>query len=374
MNKKFENLKLILVAVIITQLVMANMAWSVPKKVAATGPSIRVKDLAKIQGNNDNQLVGYGIVTGLKGTGDRTTTVSNVMIQNMFENLGMKVEADDMRKFKSKNSAVVMITADLPASFRSGDSIDVTVSSMGDAKSLEHGVLLFSTLRGPDGKVYGSAQGPLMIGNAGNQRRRKSESLVGTIPGGGLISHNMDAVLVRGGIMTWVLRYPDFNTAARVARAINRHYPAPVAQTRGDRFVDVDVDLMDCDPTTLAAEIGELRVQPDMRARVVVNERTGTVVMGTDVKILPVSISHGDLSLTVTEEPEVNPNQPPGEEGAAPPPPRTRTERMVQLGGDSTVRDVIKIMNSIGATPKDIITILEALKNAGVLQGELEII
>ncbi len=331
---------------------------------------VRVKDLATIQGNNNNQLVGYGLVTGLRGTGDKTKVLSNIMINNMFDNLGMKLDPKELNRLQAKNSAVCMVTAQLPASFRSGDSIDVTVSSAGDATSLQGGILVFATLMGPDGKVYASAQGPVSVG-AGEGSRDKT--LVGRIPNGGIIARNMDADLVRGGNMTWVLNNPDFETATRIAKAINTAFRRDIASPMGDRFVVVDADGAGLDPSNLAARIGEMGVLPDARARVVVNERTVTVVMGGNVKILPVAISHGNLTLKVetprpaTAGEDQNQNLMGGVE-------TFRRDNIVMMGGNATVRDVIDVLNQIGAKPADLITILQALKNAGALQGELEII
>jgi len=346
----------------------ANGAYQKPKV------TVRIKDLAKIQGTNTNQLIGYGLITGLRGTGDRTKTISNIMLKNMFEKLGIKIEPKELKKLQTKNAAVVMVTAELPASFRSGDTIDVTVSSVGDANSLEGGVLVLSVLHGLDGQIYASAQGPLTVGieGAGARGRGKSKALVGRIPGGGLICRDMDVNLVRGGKMTWVIRHPDANTVTRVAKAINRHFHRSVARAKGNRFVIVDITGVLNDPAAIAAKIGELEVVPDTRARVVVNERTGTVVMGSEVKILPVAISHGNLTLRVVEDDKnaaPDSGAPTLDKGKT-----VRTERFINIGGDATVRDVIDVLNYIGAHPNDIITILQALKRAGALQGELEII
>jgi len=328
--------------------------------------TVRLKDIAYIQGTNKNQLVGYGLVTGLRGTGDRTKTISNVMLGNMFENLGIKISDSEMKRLQTKNTAVVMVTAELPASFRSGDTIDVTVSSLGDARSLEGGVLILSTLKGSDGRVYASAQGPLTVGlgGAGSKKRSRKQALVGRIPEGGLICRNMDVNLVRGGKMTWVLRNPDSNTVTRVAKAINRKLGLMTAHTRGNRFIVIDMSRFSEDAAVIASRVGDIEVIPDTRARVVVNERTGTVVMGERVKILPVVISHGNLTVAVKGKNTIKSGKK-STEGKG---------RLIRLGGDATVRDVIDVLNYIGADPNDIITILQALKNAGALQGELEVI
>ncbi|MCD4786554.1 MAG: flagellar basal body P-ring protein FlgI [Candidatus Eremiobacteraeota bacterium] len=326
--------------------------------------TVRIKDIAYIQGTNKNQLIGYGLVTGLRGTGDKTKTISNVMLGNMFENLGIKISNSEMQRLQTKNVAVVMVTAELPASFMSGDAIDVTVSSIGDARSLEGGVLIFSMLKGPDSKVYASAQGMLTVGleGGGSKRGSAKKALVGRIPDGGLICRNMDVNLIKGGKMTWVLRNPDSTTVTRVAKAINRKMGGMTARTRGNRFIVIDMSRFGEDAASIVGRIGELEVIPDTRARVVVNERTGTVVMGERVKILPVVISHGNLTLSVE-------NKSKGSKQST-----QKKGRLIKLGGDATVRDVIEVLNYIGANSNDIITILQALKNAGALQGGLEVI
>ncbi|MCE1246656.1 MAG: flagellar basal body P-ring protein FlgI [Firmicutes bacterium] len=346
--------------------------------------NVRIKDLVTIYGSNENQLIGYGLVTGLAGTGDRTKTLTSQMINNMFANMGITLPESEVAKLQTKNAAVVMITANLPASFRSGDNIDVTVSSMGDATSLEGGVLLFSTLKAADGKVYASAQGPLMVGYGGQTRGGAGKkSLVGIIPNGAIISRNMDSNIVRNGTLTLALRSPDFNTAERVSKAINAKF-GDIAKPRDNRIITVDVSGVSEDPVSFMSRIGELTVVPDNIARVVVNERTGTVIMGGNVKILPVAISHGTLSLNVggnqsNQEPQMTPNpdnpNPGGkdQQGDSNYQLQGRQKTVVRLGGDSTVKDVVDVLNYLEVTPKDLITILQALKRAGALQAELEI-
>lgn len=375
--------------------------------------SVRIKDLVTIQGNNTNQLIGYSLVTGLGGTGDRTKTPSSAMIGNMFAKLGIPLPDKDIERLQTKNSAVVMVTAALPASFRSGDTIDVTVSSMGDARSLEGGVLLLASLKGPDGNVYATAQGPLVVGTDGDSGRGgQKKKVVGMIPSGGLICRSMDANLVRDGKITLVIRQPDFTTATRIAEAINHKFMGK-ARAEGDKFVVVEVGESYEDPADFMAKIGGLTIVPDTVAKVVVNERTGTVVMGAHVKILPVVISHGNLTLKVSRgkgvsqessqttaskgagvsmeggkkeivgewtdtpaqgnPPQVSMQGSPGmggNYGETTPP----GKRLIQLGGDATVRDVIDVLNYLDIPPRDLITILKTLKKAGALQAELEVI
>ncbi len=380
---------------------------------------VRIKDLISVQGNNENQLIGYGLVTGLQGTGDRSKTLSGAMLQNMMKNMGIDLDDKDIQRLQTKNTAVVMITANLPASFRSGDAIDATVSSIGDATSLDGGVLLLSTLKGPDGKIYASAQGPVSIGSEGdNGKKRNTKRVVGTIPNGALISRAMDANFVRNGEITLVLKSPDFKTADSIAKAINGRM-GQIAKTNGDKFVVISAENYTEDPVNLMSKIGELEVIPDTIAKVVINERTGTVVMGANVKILPVTISHGNLTLNVGKnnqalqmDPEetaagkykskkagarrvasastkkfFNGNNEEDEEGTGGLQNTTKTpegmnaveqspksQRLIKLGGNATVKDVIDVLNYLEISPRDLITILKALKSAGALQAKLEII
>ena len=381
---------------------------------------VRIKDLISVQGNNENQLIGYGLVSGLQGTGDRSKTLSGAMLQNMMKNMGIDLDDKDIQRLQTKNSAVVMITASLPASFRSGDAIDATVSSIGDATSLDGGVLLLSTLKGPDGKIYASAQGPISIGSEGEivGKKRNTKRVVGTIPGGALISRAMDVNYVRNGEITLVLKSPDFKTADSIAKAINRHV-GRIARTSGDRFVIINAENHTEDPVNLMSKIGELEVTPDTIAKVVINERTGTVIMGSNVKILPVTISHGNLTLNVGKgnqalqmAPEENvkgrnrgkktgssrvanattkkffkggdgededgtgglQNTTKTPEGLNAIEQGPKSQRLIKLGGNATVKDVIDILNYLDISPRDLITILKALKRAGALQAQLEII
>jgi flagellar P-ring protein precursor FlgI len=389
-----------IIPIILTMMLIST--FTVCQAVEGGMVNVRLKDLVTIYGSNENQLIGYGLVTGLPGTGDRTKTLSSAMINNMFSNMGITLPEKEVAKLQTKNTAVVMITASLPASFRSGDNIDVTVSSMGDANNLEGGVLLFSTLRAADGKVYASAQGPLMVGYGGSNGRGggAKKSLVGIIPNGGIISKNMDSSIVRNGMITLALRSPDFNTAERVSKAINSRFGG-IAKPVDNRIVTVDVSGIAEDPVTFMSVIGELSVVPDNIARVVVNERTGTVIMGGNVKILPVAISHGTLALNVSNRADAGQ----GRQTAKTPPADVNKKevaavdggiaeeelgsegiqgnnqfssgpggkKIVKLGGDATVKDVVDVLNYLDVTPRDLITILQALKKAGALQAELEI-
>lgn len=349
---------------------------------------VRIKDLVTVQGNNNNQVIGYGLVTGLDGTGDRSKTLSSAMMSNMFSKMGIALPESEMSRLQTKNTAVVMVTADLPASFRSGDTIDVTISSIGDAQSVEGGVLLLTALNGPDGNVYATAQGPITTGSEGEGRRTSRRKLVGIVPGGGLICRSMDANIIRSGEITLVLRSPDFATADRVAQAINSRY-GRIARTNGDKFVIIDAVSHLDDPAGLMSRLGELEVVPDTIARVVVNERTGTVVMGANVKILPVVISHANLTLKVTKTPStpsmtMRERELMGDEKApvmadtaeieAAPAPIVEHKRLISIGGDATVKDVIDALNYLEIPPRDLITILQSLKRAGALQAELEVI
>jgi len=409
--------KIIIKAVLILMVFIAIM--KLPCYGVQSDVQVRIKDLVSIQGNNENQLIGYGLVTGLQGTGDRSKTLSGAMLQNMMKNMGIDLNDSDIQRLQTKNTAVVMITASLPASCRSGDSIDATVSSIGDATSLDGGVLLLSTLKGPDGKIYASAQGPISIGSEGDTgKKRNTKRVVGIIPNGALISQALDANFVRNGEITLVLKSPDFKTADSIAKAINGHV-GRIARTNGDRFVIINAENHTDDPVNLMSKIGQLEVTPDTIAKVVINERTGTVIMGANVKILPVTISHGNLTLNVGKnnqalqlEPEetasvkgkgkktgssrvagastkkfFNGENEEDEEGTGGLQNTTKTpegmnavqsgpksQKLIKLGGNATVKDVIDVLNYLEISPRDLITILKALKRAGALQAQLEII
>ncbi len=351
---------------------------------AGTAPGVRVKDIAALEGVRGNALMGYGLVVGLKGTGDRRQTVFTAQsLRNLLERQGLSFPPAAIRV---ANVAGVAVTATLPPFARPGTRLDINVASLGDASSLEGGVLLFTTLAGPDGRVYATAQGPLVIGGAsaesptGGTREQINHPTVGRVVGGALTEVAAPTALAAGAIQEWLLERPDFATAARLAAAINEALGGGCARAQDARRVSVDPAAASLhDPVALAAAIGDLRVTTDGPARVVVNERTGTVVAGLDVRLKPVSIIHGGLTIDVRTELEVSQ---PRElaTGQTVTTPRETVEvrpapaRNLDLQEGATIEDLTRGLMAMGATATDVIEILQALHDAGALEAEVEVI
>ncbi len=347
----------------------------------ANDPSVRIKDIARIRGVRDNQLIGTGLVVGLQGTGDGSGTIANVqMVANMLRQFNITVSPEQMRV---KNVAAVAVTADLPAFARSGDKLDVVVSSLGDAKSLQGGMLLFTPLRGADGKVYALAQGPLSIGgfSAGSRGTsvQKNFTTVGRVPGGATVEQEVPTSLGDGNTLTMVLARPDFTTAARLAEVVNRVFTPQTARALDQSAVEIAVPAAyRQNLVEFIANLEGLPVRPDAVARVVVNERTGTIVVGHQVRISTVAVSHGNLSIKIASADTVS-QPPPLSGGGTVVTPRAEvgvqepSAEMVVLQSGSSVNDLVRALNAVGATPRDIIAVLQAIKEVGALQGQLEI-
>lgn len=332
------------------------VAWG-----AEDGLLVRVKDIARVQGVRDNQLTGLGLVVGLNGTGDSSSSqVSTEMVTNMLARFGVPV---DSHYFRVRNVAAVLVTATLPGFARSGSSIDVTVASLGDARSLQGGVLLQTPLQGADGAVYAVAQGPLLIGgqSAPAGQVQRVHSLTARVPGGAIVEQEVPAAMVGGDRLVLVLNTPDFATASRVAQAIDTLVAPGTARALDHTAIEVAIPPEHVsDPVAFIAAVEEIPVAPDTPARVVVNERTGTVIIGGSVRVAPVAITHGHLSVRIdTPGANVVPRWQQGDQ-----------ERATLLPG-GTVEDVVKGLNAIGATPQDVISILQVIRAAGALFGEL---
>lgn len=361
-------------------LIILTIAMLVPTAVFA---EVRVKDIASIQGVRDNQLVGYGLVVGLDGSGDKQGTYFTVAtIVSMLQRMGIKVPQSQVTV---KNVAAVMVTATLPPFARSGSKLDVTVSSIGDAKNIQGGTLLMTPLKAVDGNVYALAQGPVSIGGfnvsgGAGGAVQKNHVTAGKVPQGATVEKEVPNSFQDGKAMNLVLHNPDFTTATRMTEAINRHFKAAVAYAVDSGTIRLDIPSgYEGRQVELVAAVEGLRVNPDAVAKVVINERTGTVVMGDDVRISTVAISHGNLSITVTTEFQVS--QPaPLSEGETVVVPKTETKveekpsRLVVLPSGVSIGDVVKALNSLGVTARDMISILQAIKAAGALQADLEII
>jgi flagellar P-ring protein precursor FlgI len=379
MRPRATRLALILAAVLV--------AGSLP--AVAQHATVRVKDAARIVGVRDNELYGYGLVIGLNGTGDKKQSApfTTQSLQNMLTRQGLTLSPLNRTQIDMKNVAAVMVTARLPAFARSGTTLDVTVSSIGDATSLGGGQLLVTPLYAPDGQVYGSAAGPVSLGggfsvtaSGTGETAQKNHPTAGRVVGGGLVEREV-GIPVPPQRLTLALLFPDFTTAARLARALNGALEAQVAQAVDATNVVVDVPAAEqARLVEFVARIEQITLPTDAPAKVVVNERTGTVIMGSQVRIATVAVSHGNLSIQIKSDLQVS--QP------APFAPRS-AETVVVPRTDITVKedraalavvptgasigDVVSGLNAIGATPRDLIAILQAIKRAGALNADLEV-
>jgi flagellar P-ring protein precursor FlgI len=346
----------------------------------------RIKDLASLEGVRENQLMGYGLVIGLNGTGDdiKKSVFTKQAIANMVKRMGMGLTADVFRQMKTKNVAAVMVTARLPAFARPGTTIDILVSSIGDASSLSGGTLLMTPLKGPDGNTYAVAQGPLAVGGiafGGKAAKvQKNFPTAGRITGGALVERAVGYELPASGELLYQLRETDFTTAARMTEAINSQFGDGTARSLDSRSVRVQKPASyPGELVSFVADLENIDIEADGPARIVVNERTGTIVMGQDVRISTVAVSHGNLNLVISESIEVSqPN--PLAAGTTVVAPTTTINTMEEEGNlvvlemGVNISEIAKALNAIGATPRDLIAIFQAIKAAGALQGELVIL
>ncbi len=350
--------------------------------LAATPRPVRIRDITEIQGVRENQLIGYGLVVGLQGTGDRQQTYFTIQtLANQLQRLGVQIPTGTA---VVKNIAAVMVTARLPAFSESGMKMDITVSSVGDAKSLEGGVLLLTALHGVDGQVYAEAQGPLVTGGytegAPGQLRAVNFSTVGRVPEGAIVERDVKVDLHNLHRLTFLLRDADFSAARDVAEAINKSFGTSVAAATDSRHIDVNTDLAGMPSVPLLiSRIQNLSINVQPPAKVVLNERTGTVVLGGDVLLSPVSVMHGGLQIQV--DTVLDTSQPaPFSNGTTTTTPEVRLNvqdkeaRSIRLGNGADVEELIKGLHAIGATAHDIVSILQAIKAAGGLQADLEVI
>ena len=344
--------------------------------------SARLKDVAFFEGVRSNQLLGYGLIVGLDGTGDKTGAVyTNQSVANMLNKLGMKIDPDDL---SIKNTAAVVVTAELPPFSKKGSRLDVIVSSIGDAKSLQGGTLLVTPLKGPDGKVYAVAQGPVSMGGfvagIGGTTVSKNHPTVAKVPGGAFIEKEVPFTLNGRGALALTLRHPDFTTAKRAADKINSTFGGQMAAARDSGSISITVPAEYRENIVLfISKIERLVVREDSISRVVVNERTGTVVMGKNVMISTVAVSHGDITVQINTETGVSQ---PGAFSAGETVVTTdedvqvfeKPSSLVLLKQTVTLGEVVTALNEVGVTPRDLVAILQALKTAGAMQAELLII
>jgi flagellar P-ring protein precursor FlgI len=346
---------------------------------------VLVRDITTLAGVRDNPLVGYGIVVGLNGTGDRRQTVFTTQtLANIMQRMGVQIPPAQVRV---NNIAAVFVTAALPAFGRSGMKLDITVSSIGDAKSLEGGVLLLTPLRGPDGQVYASAQGALTLGGysvgggaAGNSKQ-VNHTTVGRVPEGATIERDTAIDLSHLGTVSLMLRDPDFTASVDVASAINQSFGKPVANSLDSRRIDINVARAGAPSVPeLISRIQNLAITFHPPAKVVVDERTGTIVMGGDVKLSAVSVLHGNLNIEVNTTYSVSQPEAFSKNGDTVVVPETTikaqesTVGKLQLGEGASVEDLVNGLHSVGATARDVVAILQAIKAAGGLRAELEVL
>lgn len=343
--------------------------------------AVRIKDISSLQGVRDNQLLGYGLVVGLQNTGDTllNSTFTAQALASMLDRMGINVRGSSMR---TRNVAAVLVTADVPPFVTPGTRIDVTVSSLGDAVSLMGGTLVLTSLNGVDGQTYAIAQGQVAVSGyeAAGQAESVTENVptAGRIANGALMERQVTGDLQDVGALTFELKNPDFATAERVTDAINsftqRHFGMAAARQRDQRSVDVDAPP-NVNKARFIAELGELEVEPDMPARVVMDARSGAVVISQDVQISTVAVTYGNITVRVTETPQVS--QPaPFSNGRTVVVPNTQVN-VDQSGGTIAIvhgpslRTLVAGLNQIGLKPSGIIAILQAIKAAGALQADL---
>ena len=367
-------------------LLLASMLFGTPAFTEAAGHQARIKDVATIEGIRDNQLVGYGLVVGLRGTGDSSQTVFPAQtLISALERMGITVPqtgANSASNMQVKNMAAVFVVATLPPFSRPGYKVDITVSSAGDARSLEGGILLMTPLYGPDGQIYAQAQGPLVLGGymatGGGNTKLSNHPTTGRVPGGALVERAVPFELKQMRVVSVELNDADFHTAERMAAAIDKTLGAKRALVIDSRRVEVSL-VPDEELASLLDKVEGVEMEVYPRARVVVNERTGTVVIGGTVRLQPVSILHGGLSVNVVAVNEVS----------QPNPLSTGTTQVVQqttvqaadkpinridLKEGATVEDLVQELQRIGAGARDVISILQAMKEAGALEADLEVL
>jgi flagellar P-ring protein precursor FlgI len=367
-------------------LLLASLLFGTPAHAETAGHRARIKDVATIEGIRDNQLVGYGLVVGLRGSGDSSQTVFPAQtLISALERMGITVPlsgANSAANMQVKNMAAVFVVATMPPFSRPGYKMDITVSSAGDARSLEGGILLMTPLYGPDGQIYAQAQGPLVLGGymatGGGNTKLSNHPTTGRVPGGALVERAVPFELKQMRVVSVELNDADFHTAERMAAAIDKTLGAKRALVIDSRRVEVSL-VPDEELASLLDKVEGVEVEVYPRARVVVNERTGTVVIGGTVRLQPVSILHGGLSVNVVAVNEVS----------QPNPLSTGTTQVVQqttvqaadkpinridLKEGATVEDLVQELQRIGAGARDVISILQAMKEAGALEADLEVL
>jgi len=356
------------------------LALCVPVTAGATS---RIKDLANIEGVRQNQLIGYGLVVGLNGTGDTLNNIpfTKQSLQAMLERLGVNVRGQALRP---RTDPWVMVTANLPPFATHGTRMDLTVSALGDSKSLQGGVLLVTPLLGADGNVYAVGQGSVAIG--GFQAEGEAAKIVrgvptvGRISNGALIEREIEFNLNRQSQLRMALRNPDFTTAKRIAAAINDYIGVPTAEPLDPSTIGITVpNQYRGNVISLLTEVEQLQVEPDLAAKIVIDERSGIIVMGNDVRVSTVAVAQGNLTVTITEAPQVSQPTPFSRGGTTTVVPRTRIgvqedgKKLALVRDGVSLQQLVDGLNALGIGPRDLIAILQAIKAAGAIQADIEV-
>ncbi|HUX08566.1 MAG TPA: flagellar basal body P-ring protein FlgI [Acidobacteriota bacterium] len=368
----------------ITTLLIAAMLLA---GAQAQAIEVRIKDIARFQGYSDNQLVGYGLVFGLRGSGDGNQILFTAQaIANMLNAQGIKHERTNIR---TRNTASVMVTATLPPFAKPGSKIDVSVSAIGDATSLQGGTLLMTPLRAPNGEVFATAQGPVIVGGfaAGGGAAGVTQNVptAGNVPNGAIVQREVNTNFQARSSLTLVLDNYDFTTATRVASVVNEHFDSPIARSRDGASIDVIVPAgFRGKVIDFMAQVEKLTVETDERAVVIINEKTGTVVIGQQVRISTCAVAHGNLTIQISTAFGVSQPQPfsEGQTVVVPEQEVTVTEEMatgredavMMLPEGANIGEIVGALNALGVSPRDVISILQAIKAQGALKAELKVL
>ena len=355
----------------------------------AAASEVRIKDIARIQGFTDNQLVGYGLVFGLSGTGDGNQILFTAQaISNMLNAQGIRHERTDIR---TRNTASVMVTASLPPFAKPGSKIDINISAIGDATSLAGGTLLLTPMRAPNGEVYATAQGQVLVGGfaaggGGGTGVAQNVPTAGIVPAGGIVQREVASNLMTRTSLTLVLNQYDFTTSSRVAEAVNARFGSPIARSRDGAAIDVIVpSAYHGNVIDFISRVEGIKVDTDERAIVAINEKTGTVVIGKDVRISTCAIAHGNLTISVSTDYLVSQPAPlsegetvvvPDQEVTATEDTTTGTtgEAVMMLPEGVNIGEIVSALNALGVTPRDVISIIQAMKAQGALKAEIKVL
>jgi flagellar P-ring protein precursor FlgI len=365
------------------------VSWLLLASLLCTGPAqaSRIKEVAAVEGVRSNQLTGFGLVVGLDGTGDQTTQMPYTAqgMTNYLQQLGITLPAASVAQLQLKNVAAVLVTAQLPAFARPGQLLDVNVSSVGNSKSLKGGTLIASPLKGADGEIYALAQGNLIVAGAGaaagGSKVQVNHLSAGRIPDGAQVERVVPTALQEGPTVNLSLNASDFQTARKVATAINNQFGEGVAQALDGRTIQVKAPMNANDRVSFLAEMEELPVQSSIAAaKVIINARTGSIVLNQAVSLGACAIAHGNLSISISSTPVISQPNAMSTGGQTVVAEKANIEikqeagKLIQLPAAAQLTDVVKALNSLGATPQDLLAILQAIKSAGALNAELEVI